>query len=240
MDLIKKEQLYEGKAKKVFATQDPDYVIVSYKDDATALNGLKRGTISGKGEVNNRVSNILFAYLEKNGVPTHFVKELSPRETAVKRVSIVPVEVVVRNVAAGSLAKRLGIPEGTVLKKTVLEFYYKDDALGDPLINSSHIYALDLATKAEMDRISELALKVDKLLSEYFAPAGVRLIDYKLEFGRFHDQIILADEISPDTCRFWDDKTGEKLDKDRFRRDLGGEAEAYAELMRRVLKQSEC
>ncbi len=240
MDLIKKEQLYEGKAKKVFATQDPDYVIVSYKDDATALNGLKRGTISGKGEVNNRVSNILFSYLEKNGVPTHFVKELSPRETAVKRVSIVPVEVVVRNVAAGSLAKRLGIPEGTVLKKTVLEFYYKDDALGDPLINCSHIYALDLATKAEMDRISELALKVDKLLSEYFAPAGVRLIDYKLEFGRFHDQIILADEISPDTCRFWDDKTGEKLDKDRFRRDLGGEAEAYAELMRRVLKQSEC
>lgn len=240
MDLIKKEQLYEGKAKKVFATQDPDYVIVSYKDDATALNGLKRGTISGKGEVNNRVSNILFAYLEKNGVPTHFVKELSPRETAVKRVSIVPVEVVVRNVAAGSLAKRLGIPEGTVLKKTVLEFYYKDDALGDPLINCSHIYALDLATKAEMDRISELALKVDKLLSEYFAPAGVRLIDYKLEFGRFHDQIILADEISPDTCRFWDDKTGEKLDKDRFRRDMGGEAEAYAELMRRVIKQSEC
>ena len=240
MDLIKKEQLYEGKAKKVFATQDPDYVIVSYKDDATALNGLKRGTISGKGEVNNRVSNILFSYLEKNGVPTHFVKELSPRETAVKRVSIVPVEVVVRNVAAGSLAKRLGIPEGTVLKKTVLEFYYKDDALGDPLINCSHIYALDLATKAEMDRISELALKVDKLLSEYFAPAGVRLIDYKLEFGRFHDQIILADEISPDTCRVWDDKTGEKLDKDRFRRDLGGEAEAYAELMRRVLKQSEC
>ena len=240
MDLIKKEQLYEGKAKKVFATQDPDYVIVSYKDDATALNGLKRGTISGKGEVNNRVSNILFSYLEKNGVPTHFVKELSPRETAVKRVSIVPVEVVVRNVAAGSLAKRLGIPEGTVLKKTVLEFYYKDDALGDPLINCSHIYALDIATKDEMDRISELALKVDKLLSEYFAPAGVRLIDYKLEFGRFHDQIILADEISPDTCRFWDDKTGEKLDKDRFRRDLGGEAEAYAELMRRVLKQSEC
>ena len=240
MDLIKKEQLYEGKAKKVFATQDPDYVIVSYKDDATALNGLKRGTISGKGEVNNRVSNILFSYLEKNGVPTHVVKELSPRETAVKRVSIVPVEVVVRNVAAGSLAKRLGIPEGTVLKKTVLEFYYKDDALGDPLINCSHIYALDIATKAEMDRISELALKVDKLLSEYFAPAGVRLIDYKLEFGRFHDQIILADEISPDTCRFWDDKTGEKLDKDRFRRDLGGEAEAYAELMRRVLKQSEC
>lgn len=240
MDLIKKEQLYEGKAKKVFATQDPDYVIVSYKDDATALNGLKRGTISGKGEVNNRVSNILFSYLEKNGVPTHFVKELSPRETAVKRVSIVPVEVVVRNVAAGSLAKRLGIPEGTVLKKTVLEFYYKDDALGDPLINCSHIYALDIATKAEMDRISELALKVDKLLSEYFAPAGVRLIDYKLEFGRFHDQIILADEISPDTCRFWDDKTGEKLDKDRFRRDLGGEVEAYAELMRRVLKQSEC
>ena len=240
MDLIKKEQLYEGKAKKVFATQDPDYVIVSYKDDATALNGLKRGTISGKGEVNNRVSNILFAYLEKNGVPTHFVKELSPRETVVKRVSIVPVEVVVRNVAAGSLAKRLGIPEGTVLKKTVLEFYYKDDALGDPLINCSHIYALDLATKAEMNRISELALKVDGLLSEYFAPAGVRLIDYKLEFGRFHDQIILADEISPDTCRFWDDKTGEKLDKDRFRRDLGGEAEAYAELMRRVLKQSEC
>lgn len=240
MDLIKKEQLYEGKAKKVFATQDPDYVIVSYKDDATALNGLKRGTISGKGEVNNRVSNILFSYLEKNGVPTHFVKELSPRETAVKRVSIVPVEVVVRNVAAGSLAKRLGIPEGTVLKKTVLEFYYKDDALGDPLINCSHIYALDIATKAEMDRISELALKVDKLLSEYFAPAGVWLIDYKLEFGRFHDQIILADEISPDTCRFWDDKTGEKLDKDRFRRDLGGEAEAYAELMRRVLKQSEC
>ena len=239
MNYTKQEQLYEGKAKKVFATESPDYVIVSYKDDATALNGLKRGTIAGKGEVNNRVSNILFTYLEKNGIPTHFEKELSPRETLVKRVSIVPVEVVVRNVAAGSLAKRLGMEEGTVLKKTVLEFYYKDDALGDPLINCSHIYAMDLATKQEMDRISEIALKVNELLGQYFARAGVRLIDYKLEFGRFNGQIVLADEISPDTCRFWDDKTGEKLDKDRFRRDMGGEAEAYSELMRRVLVQEE-
>lgn len=205
-----KGTVIRGQGKKVFATQDSDYVIVSYKDDATALNGLKRGTISGKGEVNNRVSNILFHTLKRMACLRILLRS-SPRETAVKRVSIVPVEVVVRNVAAGSLAKRLGIPEGTVLKKTVLEFYYKDDALGDPLINCSHIYALDLATKAEMDRISELALKVDGLLSEYFAPAGVRLIDYKLEFGRFHDQIILADEISPDTCRFWDDKTGRSL-----------------------------
>lgn len=237
MNLKKCEQLYEGKAKRVYATENADYVIVSYKDDATALNGLKKGTIAGKGEVNNQVSNILFTYLEKNGVPTHFEEELSSRETIVKRVSIVPVEVVVRNVAAGSLSKRLGLPEGTVMKKTILEYYYKDDELGDPMINCSHIYALDLATKEEMDKIAAIALRVDELLAAYFAKAGVRLIDYKLEFGRFHGDIVLADEISPDTCRFWDDKTGEKLDKDRFRRDMGGEAEAYNELMRRVLVQ---
>jgi len=236
MTFQKAQQLYEGKAKKVYATQDNDYVIVSYKDDATALNGLKRGTIKDKGEVNNRVSNFLFQMLEKEGVPTHFVQELSDRETVVKHVKIVPVEVVVRNIAAGSLSKRLGLPEGTKMAKPVLEYYYKDDALGDPMINCSHIYALDLATKEEMDAIAAISLKVNTILTNYFAQLGVTLVDYKLEFGRFKGQIILADEISPDTCRFWDTATGEKLDKDRFRRDMGNEAEAYQEILRRVFK----
>ena len=235
MELKKGAQLYEGKAKKVYETDNPDYVIVSYKDDATALNGLKKGTIQNKGEVNNIVSNYLFKMLEEKGVPTHFVEELSPRDTVVKKVSIVPVEVVVRNIAAGSLSKRLGLPEGTKMAKTVLEYYYKDDELGDPLINCSHIYAMNLATPEEMDKIAEIALKVNQLLIDFFKPLNVTLVDFKLEFGRFHDEIILADEISPDTCRFWDSKTHEKLDKDRFRRDMGHEAEAYQELMRRVL-----
>ncbi len=235
MELTKGTQLYEGKAKKVYATQDDDYVIVSYKDDATALNGLKKGTIDNKGEVNNIVSNYLFKMLEEKGIPTHFVRELSARETVVKKVSIVPVEVVVRNIAAGSLAKRLGLPEGTPMAKTVLEYYYKNDELGDPLINCSHIYAMNLASPEEMSRIAEIAVKVNRLLTEFFRPLNVTLVDFKLEFGRFHDQIILADEISPDTCRFWDSQTGRKLDKDLFRRDMGHEAEAYQELMRRVL-----
>ena len=235
MELKKGAQLYEGKAKKVYATDNDDYVIVSYKDDATALNGLKKGTIEDKGEVNNIVSNFLFNMLEEKGVPTHFVKELSPRETVVKKVSIVPVEVVVRNIAAGSLSKRLGLPEGTHMSKTILEYYYKDDELGDPLINCSHIYALGLATPEEMNKIADIALKVNELLISFFKPLNVTLVDFKLEFGRFHDEIILADEISPDTCRFWDTTTGRKLDKDFFRRDMGHEAEAYQELMRRVL-----
>lgn len=208
MELKKGAQLYEGKAKKVYATDNDDYVIVSYKDDATALNGLKKGTIEDKGEVNNIVSNFLFNMLEEKGVPTHFVKELSPRETVVKKVSIVPVEVVVRNIAAGSLSKRLGLPEGTHMSKTILEYYYKDDELGDPLINCSHIYALGLATPEEMNKIADIALKVNELLISFFKPLNVTLVDFKLEFGRFHDEIILADEISPDTCRFWDTTTG--------------------------------
>ena len=235
MELKKGAQLYEGKAKKVYATDNDDYVIVSYKDDATALNGLKKGTIEDKGEVNNIVSNFLFNMLEEKGVPTHFVKELSPRETVVKKVSIVPVEVVVRNIAAGSLSKRLGLPEGTHMSKTILEYYYKDDELGDPLINCSHIYALGLATPEEMNKIADIALKVNELLISFFKPLNVTLVDFKLEFGRFHDEIILADEISPDTCRLWDCKTHEKLDKDRFRRDLGGVEEAYQEVMRRLM-----
>ena len=218
MELKKGAQLYEGKAKKVYATDNDDYVIVSYKDDATALNGLKIGTIEDKGEVNNIVSNFLFNMLEEKGVPTHFVKE-----------------VVVRNIAAGSLSKRLGLPEGTHMSKTILEYYYKDDELGDPLINCSHIYALGLATPEEMNKIADIALKVNELLISFFKPLNVTLVDFKLEFGRFHDEIILADEISPDTCRFWDTTTGRKLDKDLFRRDMGHEAEAYQELMRRVL-----
>lgn len=237
MELTKKEQLYEGKAKKVYATENPDYVIVSYKDDATAFNGLKKGTIQGKGEVNNRVSNLMFQMLEKQGIPTHYEKELSARETVVKHVSIVPIEVVVRNIAAGSLSKRLGIDEGVKMSKPVLEFYYKDDALGDPMVNTYHVDAMGWATKEEVERISEIALKVNEILTAYFAKANVTLVDYKLEFGRFHGEIVLADEISPDTCRFWDATTGEKLDKDRFRRDMGNEAEAYQELMKRVLVQ---
>ena len=231
----KMEQLYEGKAKKVFATDDPNYVIVSYKDDATAFDGTKRGTIMGKGAVNNRMSNFLMKKLSDAGVPTHFVEELSDRETVVKKVRIVPLEVIIRNVSAGSFAKRYGVEEGIVFDEPTFEFSYKNDDLHDPLLNTSHALALKLATKEEIATIRAMALKVNDILKAFFADCGVRLIDFKLEFGRLPDgTIVLADEISPDTCRFWDAKTNEKLDKDRFRRDLGNVEEAYQEMMRRV------
>lgn len=230
------EQLYEGKAKKVFATDDPDYVIVSYKDDATAFDGLKKGEISGKGSVNNRMSNYLMRLLEKAGIATHYVEELSDRETVVKKVSIVPLEVIIRNVSAGSFAKRYGVEEGIVFDEPTIEFSYKNDDLHDPLLNSYHALALKLATKEEIETIKSMAFKINQILKEYFAGLKVKLIDFKLEFGRTRDgQIVLADEISPDTCRFWDADTNEKLDKDRFRRDLGGVEEAYREMMKRVL-----
>lgn len=230
----KTEQLYEGKAKKVFATENPDYCIVSYKDDATAFNGLKKGTIIGKGVVNNKMSNYLCKMLEEKGIPTHFVEELNDRDTVVKKVEIVPLEVIVRNKAAGSLSKRLGLPEGTPMKTTVLEFCYKDDDLGDPIVNEYHILAAELATKEEIDKISSMALKINEILRDFFKSVNIDLIDFKLEFGRYKGDIILADEISPDTCRFWDVNTQEKLDKDRFRRDMGGVEEAYAEVMKRI------
>ena len=228
------ELMYEGKAKKVFATDDPNYCIVEYKDDATAFNGLKKGTITGKGVVNNKMSNYMFQLLEKNGVKTHFVEELSDRETLVKKVEIVPLEVIIRNKAAGSMAKRLGMEEGTELKTTVLEFSYKDDSLGDPMVNEYHILAAGYATRADIDTIASMAMKVHEVMCEFFKSVDVELIDFKLEFGRFNGEILLADEISPDTCRFWDIHTHEKLDKDRFRRDMGGVEEAYAEMMKRV------
>ena len=228
------ELMYEGKAKKVYATEDPDYCIVEYKDDATAFNGQKKGTIAGKGIVNNKMSNYMFQLLEKHGVKTHFVEELSDRETLVKKVEIVPLEVIIRNKAAGSMAKRLGMEEGTELKTTVLEFSYKDDALGDPMVNEYHILAAGYASREDIDTISAMALKVNEVMCEFFKSVNVELIDFKLEFGRFHGEILLADEISPDTCRFWDINTHEKLDKDRFRRDMGGVEEAYAEMMKRV------
>ena len=231
----KTTQLYEGKAKKVFATNDPQYVIVSYKDDATAFNGEKKGTIVGKGAINNQMSNLLMQMLEKHGVPTHFVEQLSERETVVKKVTIVPLEVIVRNISAGSFAKRYGVKEGIVFDQPTFEFSYKNDDLGDPLLNTSHALALKLATAEEIDTIRTMALKVNELLKDYFAKLNVTLVDFKLEFGRLADgTIVLADEISPDTCRFWDSTTGEKLDKDRFRRDLGGAEEAYQEMMRRL------
>ncbi len=228
------EQLYEGKAKKVFLTDDPDVVLVSYKDDATAFNGIKKGQIKDKGIVNNICSNHLFKLLESKGVPTHYVEQINERETYVKKVQIVPLEVIVRNIAAGSMSKRLGIPEGTVLKKPVVEFSYKDDALGDPLINDDHALALGAATEEELATIKALALKVNDILREYFAEIGVTLVDFKLEFGRYKGGIVLADEISPDTCRFWDSKTGEKLDKDRFRRDLDDVDKGYREIKKRM------
>jgi len=232
----KMEQMYEGKAKKVFATDNPDYCIVSYKDDATAFNGLKKGTILGKGAINNRVSNHLMRLLEKNGIPTHLVEELNDRETLVKRVQIVPLEVIVRNIAAGSLAKRLGLEEGVRMGKTVLEYCYKDDALGDPMVNDYHILAMGWATEEELRQIADYAFRINQVLTDYLREAGIELIDFKLEFGRTKDgTIVLADEISPDTCRFWDIKTHEKLDKDRFRRDLGGVEDAYQEILRRLL-----
>ena len=231
----KTEQLYEGKAKKVFATEDPALVIVSYKDDATALDGLKKGSIAGKGAVNNKMSDFLFSLLEKEGIPTHFVKELNDREALVKKVSIVPLEVIIRNISAGSFAKRYGVEEGIVFAEPTIEFSYKNDALHDPLINSSHALALGLASREEIDTIQSLALRVNEILKAYFLGLNVRLVDFKLEFGRLPDgKIVLADEISPDTCRFWDATTNEKLDKDRFRRDMGGVEEAYREMMKRV------
>ena len=232
----KTTQMYEGKAKKVFATENPDFCIVSYKDDATAFNGLKKGTILGKGAINNRVTNHLMRLLEKNGVPTHLVEELNDRETLVKKVSIVPLEVIVRNIAAGSLSKRLGLPEGVKMKRTVLEYCYKDDDLGDPMVNEYHILAMEWATKEELDLIASYSFKINQVLSDYLRQANIELIDFKLEFGKTKDgQIVLADEISPDTCRFWDAQTHEKLDKDRFRRDLGGVEDAYQEILRRLL-----
>ena len=231
----KLEQLYEGKAKKVFATDEDGVVIVDYKDDATAFNGEKKGTIMGKGVVNNKMSNYVFGLLEKDGVPTHFIKELSDRETAVKKVSIVPLEVIVRNVAAGSFSKRMGVLEGIELLCPILEFSYKNDELGDPFINDDYALALGLATQDEIDTIKNYTRKVNECLKKYFLSAGMKLIDFKIEFGRLPDgTIILADEISPDTCRLWDVKTNEKLDKDRFRRDLGNVEEAYNEVFRRL------
>jgi phosphoribosylaminoimidazole-succinocarboxamide synthase len=230
----KLEQLYEGKAKKVYKTDVEDVLIVDYKDDATAFNGEKKGTIVGKGVINNRMSNYVMQLLEKEGVPTHYVEELSDRETAVKKVEIVPLEVIIRNVAAGSFSKKLGIEEGKKLLCPTLEFSYKDDALGDPMINSSYALALGVATKEEIETISKYAHKVNEVLIKYFSSIGIELIDFKIEFGRYHGQIILADEISPDTCRLWDIVTREKLDKDRFRRDMGNVEDAYNEVFARL------
>lgn len=231
----KKTLVYEGKAKKVYTTEDPEIYIVSYKDDATAFNGLKKGTIAGKGVVNNRMSNFMFRLLEKQGIPTHYVEELNERETAVKKVTIVPLEVIVRNKAAGSLSKRLGLEEGTPMKTPVLEFCYKNDELGDPMVNDYHILATGLATRQELDQIADMSLRINQIMIDFFKSVNVDLIDFKLEFGKTSDgAVILADEISPDTCRFWDAATQEKLDKDRFRRDMGGVEDAYAEMMRRI------
>ena len=234
----KKEQLYEGKAKKVFATDDPNLVIVSYKDDATAFNGEKKGTITGKGAINNVMSNHMFQLLEQQGVPTHFVEQLSDRETVVKKVSIVPLEVIVRNISAGSFAKRYGVKEGIVFDEPTFELSYKNDNLGDPLMNDYHAIALKLATREEIELIKSMTFKINEVMKQYFDTLNVTLVDFKLEFGKTADgTIVLADEISPDTCRLWDKTTGEKLDKDRFRRDMGGVEEAYQEIMKRVMSK---
>ena len=235
----KRELIYEGKAKRVYATDKADEVIVSYKDDATALDGLKKGTIEGKGAINNRMSNYLMTLLEKKGVPTHLVRELSDRETVVKRVSIVPLEVIIRNISAGSFAKRYGVEEGIVFDEPTIEFSYKNDELGDPLLNTYHALALKLATAEEIETIRKMAFQVNDFLKAAFKHMGIDLVDFKLEFGKTADgQIVLADEISPDTCRLWDEKTHEKLDKDRFRRDLGGVEDAYQEVMRRLMEDN--
>lgn len=230
----KLEQLYEGKAKKVFKTDDSDYYVVEYKDDATAFNGEKKGSIHDKGVVNNKMSALLFNLLEAEGIPTHFEKLLSDREQYVKAVKILPLEVIVRNVAAGSLAKRLGLEEGVVMKETVLEFCYKDDALGDPMINEYHIYAMSFATPEQVEKIKDMSLKINTILIDFFKAHGLKLIDFKLEFGLFKGEVILADEISPDTCRLWDIETNKKMDKDRFRRDLGDVEETYQEVLNRI------
>lgn len=231
---MKREMKYEGKAKRVYATDDSDKYIVEFKDDATAFDGKKKGTIHDKGILNNRISAHFFEMLEKHGIPTHFEKLLNDRKMLVKAVEIIPVEVIVRNIAAGSLAKRLGLEEGTPMKRPVLEFCYKSDELGDPMINHYHIYALGLASEEEMKVIEDIALKVNSILVEYLKPRNIELVDFKLEFGRYKGRVILADEISPDTCRFWDADTREKLDKDRFRRDLGNVEEAYREVLKRL------
>mgnify|MGYP003375827473 CR=1 FL=1 len=233
--MIKKDLLYEGKAKKVFQTENPELLIVSYKDDATAFNGLKKGTISGKGAINNRMSNLLMQRLQDSGIPTHFVAELNARETLVKRVSIVPLEVIIRNIAAGSFSKRYGVEEGRIFPTPTIEFSYKNDALGDPLMAESHAAALNLATPSEIECIKSYAFAINDILKVFWLECGITLVDFKLEFGKLADgSIVLADEISPDTCRLWDTKTGEKLDKDRFRRDLGGVEDAYTEVMNRL------
>lgn len=233
--MTKCEQLYEGKAKKVFKTEDPELLIVSYKDDATAFNGLKKGTIVGKGVINNQMSNRLMQKLEKQGIPTHYVEELNERETVVKKVSIVPLEVIIRNISAGSFSKRYGIDEGVVFDEPTIEFSYKNDDLGDPLMAESHAIAMKLATKEEIETIKKYAFGVNEQLKAFWSQCGVTLVDFKIEFGKLSDgTIVLADEISPDTCRLWDSATGEKLDKDRFRRDMGGVEEAYAEIMKRL------
>ena len=230
-----KEMLYEGKAKQVFATENPDIVMVHYKDDATAFNGLKKGTITGKGVINNRVTNFMMKKLEAAGIPTHFVEELNDRDTLVKKVSIVPLEVIIRNISAGSFAKRFGVEEGIVFENPTIEYSYKNDDLGDPMINTAQALALKLATPEEIETIRTMAYKVNDIMKAFFQEVGVDLVDFKLEFGRLSDgTIVLADEISPDTCRFWDSKTHEKLDKDRFRRDLGGVEDAYEEMRRRI------
>ena len=235
--MIRKEQIYEGKAKKVYSTDDPELLIVSYKDDATAFNGLKKGTIAGKGVINNKMSNLMMQYLEKKGVPTHFVKELSDRDTLVKKVSIVPLEVIVRNIAAGSFSQRYGVDEGIVFDEPTIEFSYKNDELGDPLINEYHAKALKIATEKEIETIKKYAFKINDELKNFWKGCGITLVDFKLEFGKLSDgSIVLADEISPDTSRLWDSETGMKLDKDRFRRDLGGVEEAYGEVMKRLLE----
>ncbi len=230
-----KEMLYEGKAKQVFATENPDIVMVHYKDDATAFNGLKKGTITGKGVINNRVTNFMMKKLEAAGIPTHYVEELNDRDTLVKKVQIVPLEVIIRNISAGSFAKRFGVEEGIVFENPTIEYSYKNDDLGDPMINTAQALALKLATPEEIETIRTMAFKVNDIMKAFFQEVGVDLVDFKLEFGRLSDgQIVLADEISPDTCRFWDSKTHEKLDKDRFRRDLGGVEDAYEEMRRRI------
>ena len=231
----KQKLMYEGKAKKVYETENPQLLIVSYKDDATAFNGLKKGTIAGKGVINNKMSNLLMQRLEKDGIPTHFVEELSDRETLVKRVKIMPLEVIIRNISAGSFAKKYGVKEGIVFKSPTIEFSYKNDELGDPLLNAYHAMALGLCTQEEIDTIKKYAFTINQYLKSFWLTCGVTLVDFKIEFGKLADgTIVLADEISPDTCRLWDSTTGEKLDKDRFRRDLGGVEDAYADVMKRL------